>query len=258
MSYSATLGRFLEADPIGYPDGANRYAYEGDAPTGYVDASGLVYTRPSKEAQQLMAEIARLQQVLRNEYYRPGYVDPYRDPIYERLLRLEEELAALMPPTSSLGGTMRADGATTQPATTQPIPIRIDQGQVSDHLRDLTQKALEDIASTKRGRELCAVLNAQGRTITIKLNRHHDNRDPGDKSDVINIAPSQEDPIHVTVRGKDGKRKRIPASICRLLAHELGHAVTGTKDSGPGRMDNVNENENPIVTELGEDPRIEY
>jgi hypothetical protein len=44
MSYSPTLGRFLEADPIGYPDGASRYAYENDAPSSRLDSQGLTST----------------------------------------------------------------------------------------------------------------------------------------------------------------------------------------------------------------------
>jgi RHS repeat-associated protein len=43
-----------------------------------------------------------------------------------------------------------------------------------------------------------------------------------------------------------------PASTARIIAHELGHAVTGVGDTGPGNMDNVILNENPIATQLGE------
>ena len=38
-----------------------------------------------------------------------------------------------------------------------------------------------------------------------------------------------------------------PISPARFLAHELGHVVTGTHDSGPTRMDNINQNENPAL-----------
>ncbi|MGB7156750.1 MAG: RHS repeat-associated core domain-containing protein, partial [Tepidisphaeraceae bacterium] len=38
--YSATLGRWMEADPIGYADGMSRYEYERSDPLGHVDPSG--------------------------------------------------------------------------------------------------------------------------------------------------------------------------------------------------------------------------
>jgi hypothetical protein len=34
--------------------------------------------------------------------------------------------------------------------------------------------------------------------------------------------------------------------------------TTGTQDDGPGKMNNVNENENPIRVELGDPKRTKY
>lgn len=39
--YSPSLGRFLNADPIGYGDGLNMYAYAGNDPVNSSDPSGL-------------------------------------------------------------------------------------------------------------------------------------------------------------------------------------------------------------------------
>ena len=46
--------------------------------------------------------------------------------------------------------------------------------------------------------------------------------------------------------------------ILQILAHELGHAIDNIDDIGDGRMQNVNETENPILTELGYPRRLKY
>jgi len=48
-----------------------------------------------------------------------------------------------------------------------------------------------------------------------------------------------------------------PASKAAVLGHELGHAA-GTADNGANAMNNVNKNENPIRSALGEPPRTQY
>jgi hypothetical protein len=59
-------------------------------------------------------------------------------------------------------------------------------------------------------------------------------------------------PVIQTTRGP------LPASTLRILAHELGHAVFGTLDDGPGRMNNVRQNENAVMRALGHPERTVY
>lgn len=51
MSYSPTIGRFLERDPIGYDDGMNPYEFVGSNPIGFVDPYGLeaAATQPTSQ-----------------------------------------------------------------------------------------------------------------------------------------------------------------------------------------------------------------
>jgi len=51
----------------------------------------------------------------------------------------------------------------------------------------------------------------------------------------------------------------VPASTARILGHEMGH-LANLHDDGPGQMNNVLINENPIAAALNppEPPRIQY
>jgi len=49
--------------------------------------------------------------------------------------------------------------------------------------------------------------------------------------------------FHPIIQTDKGQK---PATTTRILAHELGH-LTGTGDDGPGRMNNINAWENPIM-----------
>jgi hypothetical protein len=71
----------------------------------------------------------------------------------------------------------------------------------------------------------------------------------------ISVDPNFHPPTHVDT----GNACAIePALTDAISGHEIGHAATGALDNGPGNMNNVNQNENPIRKALGEPLRTQY
>ncbi|MGI0134793.1 MAG: RHS repeat-associated core domain-containing protein, partial [Candidatus Micrarchaeaceae archaeon] len=105
---------------------------------------------------------------------------------------------------------------------------------------------LYKIAQTPRGEFLSELAVNSKITVTINVNDQHadDGYLIGTKG-TVDIDPNFHPKISTTVGV-------IRATTIRVLAHELGHAITGALDDGPNNthMHNVNENENPIVTHL--------
>ena len=114
----------------------------------------------------------------------------------------------------------------------------------------ITDRALRSVFSTERGRQLRQKVEDSGNKLKINLNdQNHQRSVPG--SFELDFDPSRTKPVETTA----GK---IDASPERIIAHEAGHAITGTGDSGPNRMDNSKQNENPIMKELGQPERVKY
>lgn len=62
--YDASLGRFIESDPIGLAGGVNTYTYVGNDPLNYIDPLGLCCTKAQKEA----AKAAKVLATVSNAY----------------------------------------------------------------------------------------------------------------------------------------------------------------------------------------------
>lgn len=136
----------------------------------------------------------------------------------------------------------------TDPLGLKP-PINIVGG--TPEQKEAVRKALDRVLSTPRGKQLEDILDSR--------------RDPH-----LNINITKDDDPEGTCPGKDiyidpnyapiiqTSEGLMLANLERMIAHEMGHAVTGIKDDGPGNMNNVKANENPIMEALGQPPRTKY
>jgi hypothetical protein len=81
MSYSPTIGRWLEEDPIGYADGMNQYQFVADNPVASTDPTGLFAIDWYKGSGWTIAEKQRLQaslaRVRANSDKRIGDINKY-------------------------------------------------------------------------------------------------------------------------------------------------------------------------------------
>jgi RHS repeat-associated protein len=114
------------------------------------------------------------------------------------------------------------------------------------------KKAYQNIKKTPRGSVICSTLEQSPDTYYITdsdpYNLHGDYYHR--KSKTANVDPNYH-PLLPTTNGPQ------PVSTEAALAHELGHGL-GPRDDGPGRMNNVNQNENPVRGALGEPLRTGY
>lgn len=133
--------------------------------------------------------------------------------------------------------------------------FRIQGGTVEQQL--LGKENFKKIFETRRGADMLKVLSER-RSLIFKTKTEFvldytktGRSDAKYLGDRLTIDPNYVE-YQLTTAGK------IPATLIRLMSHELGHAVYGHYDAGKGRMDNVRKNENPIMLELGMPERLTY
>ncbi|MBK6738660.1 MAG: hypothetical protein IPG64_12490 [Haliea sp.] len=138
-------------------------------------------------------------------------------------------------------GAVDPSGLVVQVVTPDPRAYRI-----------LTQ-AYARVNSTRRGMEITAPLEASTqiyRIVPITHDAYYCGSCATDTHLTVRIDPYNSIDLPTT----GGMQ---PASLAAVLGHELGHAA-GFHDDGPGQMNNVNANENPIRSALGESARTAY
>ena len=114
--------------------------------------------------------------------------------------------------------------------------------------------AYDNVGTTDRGRQLETTLENSSTTYTITNQQNGDAYyDP--RTHTISIDPNFHPMTFVDTGSSCGVQ---PAPTDAIMGHELGHAATGTLDDGPGNMNNVNQNENPIRKQLNEPLRTQY
>jgi len=128
---------------------------------------------------------------------------------------------------------------------------------------DTLRKAYERVKATPRGGFICKTLEDSPNTYTIDITANGPLRNDPNPSlrempayiDYANhgawFDPSAK-PLMNTTEGLQ------PATLEDLMSHELGHLATEVHDTGPGQMDNINLNENPVRQSLGHPKRVTY
>jgi hypothetical protein len=119
--------------------------------------------------------------------------------------------------------------------------------------RNALMNAYKKNKRTRRGKYLCRILEKSSTLYSIDSSPNSAYYDP--YTNTIVLDPKYHPYVQTN---QNGVTQYEPASTNSMLGHELGHAATGIGDTGPGNMDNVINNENPIRRGLGENDRTAY
>lgn len=107
------------------------------------------------------------------------------------------------------------------------------------------------LKSTEHGKKICRTLEQFPETYTITTTDAEGTAFYEGSRRTIRIDPGFSPLIHT----EKGIMRADPVTI---LGHEIGHAATKIWDDGPGKMNNINKNENPIREQLRLPRRTKY
>ena len=130
--------------------------------------------------------------------------------------------------------------------------VRVDESGLILEVNFVFQKNINDIIATPTGNMLFFILENSSTIYVVDIpDFSYDTAYQADYPTKYIIIDPNFHPYIYTTCG------RIRASTTRILAHELGH-LTGTLDDGPGKMNNVNKWENPIMKHINGCLRTKY
>jgi hypothetical protein len=112
------------------------------------------------------------------------------------------------------------------------------------------QRNVNQIATTPTGAKLVNILQGSSTTYTIHAGDSPLGSPAQHIGNDVYVNPTFHPSLDTTIGLQD-------ASSTRILSHEMGH-LTGTRDDGPGNMNNVNQWENPIMSPLEGYKRTSY
>lgn len=125
----------------------------------------------------------------------------------------------------------------------------------NEESRLLLSPLINEIESTPAGASLINSLQSSSEVFTLNAVSGHP-FSPGTAIRVLGAGGSVYVNTCPDIQFQSGNSS-VNATPTRILAHELGH-LTGVRDVGPGRMNNVNAFENPIMLQLGGKKRTSY
>ena len=224
--FDPRTGRFITQDPAG--DGDNWYSYADNSPVNAVDPDGLM-SAPTPGAWSIGGGTSSDASSAWSGF---GYGNAAGGtPVYNAVFTADKTTGQIVNVlitglAATIGGNLN---------------VVTYEGFTPAEAKKITH-ILNVINTTKRGHQLVNKVRKSPRKYRIIKNKTN-NAGGLALTGVMYFNFG----IKINIHTVDGL---VPATPTRILAHELGHMSGGQLDDGPGNMNNVNVNENPVMIEL--------
>ena len=241
-AYNPTLGRFMSEDPKLFDAGDyNLFRYCHNDPIDFTDPMGLDHAGPaptsSVEHLWEMTKWFDRSNILQGNFAGFGTLSGQSDRAANGGL--------------TMGQMMKGHTTGHRNFFSRLFHPRARVTGGTYEQRKLYREAIKKVFGSEHGGDYVREIDVRGYGVTVHLTHEDDAYSMGAPSSRVNIDPNYSGEVK-TMAGC------IPPTPTRLISHEFGHAVMGTLDDGPNRMNNVLRNENPIMRELGEPERLQY